>query len=331
MKMISAVKLRKSQERLVAMRPYAHRLNEVIGQVVAHMGQDTKFAGNSLAQAFFEPREEENIHLVVIASDKGLCGGFNSNLLKAVEAFFKDEDDELLESYYVRTPLLSDPAVEDGRDFHIAMAAAKLSKPRLHHKHHGRHGHGMGGDKVAALDERYADRLGDGILDVIGRRTAEWAKKSGLKTTLESIALKQNDYMETACEIAKRATEGYTSGKIDALYVIYNYFNSAVSQCPRIARVFPPMEIPEAAGVGHLLEPDAETVLNEILPHYVEIEIYRTLLESSTSEHAARMAAMDKATSNANEMIDKLTLHMNKVRQAAITNQIIEVVSGAAS
>jgi F-type H+-transporting ATPase subunit gamma len=145
------------------------------------------------------------------------------------------------------------------------------------------------------------------------------------------VALNTNDFMETAQQIAQRATQGYATGEIDALYAIYNYFSSAVSQTPRVVRIFPLMNIPTASGVQHLLEPDPETVLSELLPQYVETEIYRALLESSTSEHAARMAAMDKATSNAYEMIDKLTLHMNKVRQAAITNQIIEVVSGAAS
>ena len=266
MKMISAVKMRKSQERLLSMRPFASKLHEVIGQVVARFESDGQLTENPLAQAFLSPRKERYIHLVVIASDKGLCGGFNANLLKTADAFLKK-------------------------------------------KH-------------------------PGVIikcDVIGRRAAEWARKVGIKTSLEAVSLNPDDFMNTARDIALRATNAYSDGEIDALYLVHNYFNSAVSQAPIEFRVFPPMEVPVAGGVQHLLEPDPETVLRELLPHYVETEIYRALLESAASEHAARMAAMDKATSNASEMIDKLTLHMNKVRQAAITNQIIEVVSGAAS
>jgi len=268
MKMISAVKLRKSQERLIAMRPYATKLHEMVGQVVASSKRDSMDASaiaSPLAQAFFSPREENNIHLVVIASDKGLCGGFNANLLKAADAFMREH-------------------------------AGKVT-----------------------------------VLDVVGRRTAEWAKKSGHTVAKEAVTLGPNDLAEAARDIAERAASGYESGKIDALYLVYNYFNSAVSQTPKAVRAFPPMETPEGGGALHLLEPDPDTVLRELLPQFVETEIFRTLLESSASEHAARMSAMDKATSNASEMIDKLTLHMNKVRQAAITNQIIEVVSGAAS
>ena len=126
----------------------------------------------------------------------------------------------------------------------------------------------------------------------------------------------------------------YHDGEIDALYVVYNYFNSPVAQTPTVFRVFP-MELDpsfegkEAGQVSHLLEPDPNSVLETLLPRFVETELLRNLLESSASEHGARMAAMDKASSNAGEMIAKLTLTMNKIRQAGITNQIIEIVSGA--
>jgi len=265
MKMISAVKLRKTQERLLSARPFVTALHEAVGQVTARIGPDTTIISNSLALAFLSPSEEKKIHLVAIAGDKGLCGGFNTNLLKTVESFFK--------------------------------------------KHPG------------------------GIVkfDAVGKRAAEWAKKTGIQVSFEAVSLTPDDFSKTARDIAERTIQGCAKGEIDALYLIYNHFNSAVSQAPIEVRVFPPNEKPEATGVEHLLEPDPETVLCSLLPYYVETEIYRAMLESSTSEHAARMAAMDKATSNANEMIDKLTLHMNKVRQAAITNQIIEVVSGAAA
>jgi F-type H+-transporting ATPase subunit gamma len=135
-------------------------------------------------------------------------------------------------------------------------------------------------------------------------------------------------------EISNGASAQYGAGEIDALYIIYNYFNSPMSQTPTVFRVFP-MEVEprsasrEASEVSHLLEPDPNSVLETLLPRFVETELLRNLLESSASEHGARMAAMDKASNNAGDMIAKLTLTMNKIRQASITNQIIEIVSGA--
>jgi F-type H+-transporting ATPase subunit gamma len=242
----------------------------MVGRVLGRFESNEKIPVNSLAKAFISPREEKNIHLVVIAGDKGLCGGFNAGLQKAAEAFIRQRQGQIA------------------------------------------------------------------ICDIIGRRTADWARKSGIKAAFEAIMVNPSDYMQLATEIAKRAADAYLAGQIDALYLVYNRFNSVVSQSPIEAKVFPPEERSSfgsspQSGVEHLLEPDPDTVLQSLLPHYIQNEIYRALLESSTSEHAARMAAMDKATNNAAEMIDSLTLHMNKVRQAAITNQIIEVVSGAAT
>jgi len=205
---------------------------------------------------------------VVVASDKGLCGGFNANLLKAADAFFLEK-----------------------------------------------------GERIA-------------LLDVVGKRASDWARKQKHKTAAEYVQLALPDLLKVAREIAESATAQYAQGEIDALYVVHNYFHSAISQGPRSIKVFPlafeatPEGKPE---VSHLLEPDPITVLESLLAQYIETEVFRSLIESSASEHAARMSSMDKASSNAQEMIDKLTLNMNKVRQAAITNQIIEIVSGAAS
>ena len=268
MKMISAVKLRKSQDRLVAMRPYATKLHEVVGRVVARFETGTPAPASVLAQAFLAPREEKAIRLVVVASDKGLCGGFNANLLKTADAFFAEH-----------------------------------------------------GERITHLD-------------VIGKRASDWARKQKLKTAAEYMQLALPDLLGVAREIAESATVQYAQGEIDALYVVHNYFHSAISQGPRSIKVFPlafeamPEGKPE---VSHLLEPDPSAVLESLLARYIETEVFRSLIESSASEHAARMSSMDKASSNAQEMIDKLTLNLNKVRQAAITNQIIEIVSGAAS
>lgn len=267
MKMISAVKLRKAQERLMALRPYATKLHQVVLGVVARFETGMPLPAAPLALAFLKPREETRIRVIVVASDKGLCGGFNTYLLKAADAF-------------------------------IAERGAQVSQ-----------------------------------VDVVGKRAADWARKRGQQVGREFLAVPVTGFLKVAEELAREAAAQYEAGEIDALYVLHNNFNSAVSQAPKESKVFPvKIEVGEAkAEVSHLLEPDPGTVLANLLPRYLEVEIFRALMESSTSEHAARMSAMDKASTNASEMIDKLTLNMNKVRQAAITNQIIEVVSGAAS
>jgi F-type H+-transporting ATPase subunit gamma len=268
MKMISAVKLRKSQDRLVAMRPYATKLHEVVGRVVARFEAGTPVPPSVLAQAFLAPREERHIRLVVVASDKGLCGGFNANLLKAADAFFLEK-----------------------------------------------------GSMVVHLD-------------VVGRRASDWARKQKHEAAAEFVQVALPGLLKVAQEIAEGAAAQYARGEIDALYVVHNYFHSAISQGPRVIKVFPlafEAKHETKPEVSHLLEPDPSGVLESLLPRYIETEIFRSLVESSASEHAARMSSMDKASSNAQEMIEKLTLNMNKVRQAAITNQIIEIVSGAAS
>lgn len=268
MKMISAVKLRKSQERLVALRPYAGKMTEVVRRVVGRIRGDAEIQPGPAAQAFIAPREEKRIRLVLVASDKGLCGGFNANVSKAATAFANECTAEIVH------------------------------------------------------------------LDVVGRRAAEWARKRKLAPAGEFLNISMTGLQRVATEISEGAARQYQDGEIDALYVIYNYFNSAVAQTPTVMRVFP-MEVDRrsesrhATEVSHLLEPDPNAVLETLLPRFVETELLRNLLESSASEHGARMAAMDKASNNAGEMISKLTLTMNKIRQAGITNQIIEIVSGA--
>ena len=268
MKMISAVKLRKSQERLVALRPYAGKMLEVVRRVVGRIRGDVEIQPGPAAQAFLSPREEKRIRLVMVASDKGLCGGFNANVAKAATIFVNECTSEIVH------------------------------------------------------------------LDVVGKRAVEWAKKRKITPAKEYLNIPLVGFQRVVTEISESAAAQYHAGEIDALYIVYNYFNSAVAQTPTVTRVFP-MEVDRraedrnATEVSHLLEPDPNAVLETLLPRFVETELLRNLLESSASEHGARMAAMDKASSNAGEMISKLTLTMNKIRQAGITNQIIEIVSGA--
>ncbi len=268
MKMISAVKLRKSQERLVALRPYASKMMEVVCRVVGRIRGDAEIQPGPIAQAFLAPREEKRIRVILVASDKGLCGGFNANVLKTATAFITDCHSEIVQ------------------------------------------------------------------VDVVGKRAAEWVRKRKLTPGAEFLSIPLAGFQRVVTEISASAAAQYQAGEIDALYIIYNYFNSPMSQTPTVSRVFP-MELErrnesrDALEVPHLLEPDPNSVLETLLPRFVETELLRNLLESSASEHGARMAAMDKASNNAGEMIAKLTLTMNKIRQASITNQIIEIVSGA--
>jgi F-type H+-transporting ATPase subunit gamma len=265
MKMISAVKLRKSKDRLLALRPYSIRMTDMVRSVVAGFKEAPASVQSPIAMAFLAPREELRIRLVVVASDKGLCGGFNANVLRQATQFLAGTQSEVAH------------------------------------------------------------------LDVVGKRALEWARKSGLKPDQEFLGTALPGLAGVAETIAAQAAEQYAAGEIDALYVIFNYFSSALTQVPQVQRVFP-MDVGEqgaAMDTSFLLEPDPTQVLAALLPRFIETTFLHTLLESSASEHGARMAAMDKASSNAEDMISRLTLHMNKIRQASITNQIIEIVSGA--
>ena len=266
MKMISSVKLRKSQERLVALRPYSNKMMEITRRVVARFRETDSPVASPIAQAFLAPRDEVNIRLVVIASDKGLCGGFNANILKMATAF------------------------------------ATSTHSRIVH------------------------------LDVVGKRANDWARKLDLKVNGKHLGISLPGLSKVAEEIALEAAQQYELGEIDALYVIYNHFHTALVQEPTMLCVFP-MQIDDQeedyTEVPHLLEPSPTAVLSALLPRFIETTFFQALLESSASEHGARMAAMDKASTNAEDMIARLTLNMNKIRQASITNQIIEIVSGA--
>lgn len=267
MKMISAVKLRKSQERLVSLRPYASKMKEVVFHVVASVKGRPEIQLGASATALISPREEKAIRVVVVASDKGLCGGFNANILKRAALFLQENGNKQLK------------------------------------------------------------------VDVVGKRAFDWARRRGLTLESEYLGVPLTGLQKVTREIADAAAKQYEAGEIDALYVVYNHFQSAVAQEPTVVKVFP-VELPVQAAdakavIPQLLEPDPNTILETLLPRFVETEVLRALLESSASEHGARMAAMDKASGNAGEMIAKLTLTMNKIRQAAITNQIIEIVSGA--
>ena len=261
MKMVSAAKLRRAQDRTIAARPYGAMLRKVLGNVAAAVANDESAAENPLLAR----REERRILLVVITGDKGLAGAFNTNLIKSAGRFVAEH------------------------------SAAQIT------------------------------------FELIGRKGRDYFRKRDVAIAGESIGLAAKVKYEDTAVIAGRAMDLFRNEEIDAVYLIYNEFKSVVSQKLTLSRVLPAELPPQANPVDYIFEEPPAQMLNILLPKYVEMEFYRALLESAASEHAARMTAMDSATSNASEMIDKLTLYMNRVRQASITKEIIEVVSGAAA
>jgi F-type H+-transporting ATPase subunit gamma len=260
MKMVSAAKLRRAQDRVIASRPYGAALRGLLSDVAAAASSDEQAAAHPLLAR----RAEQRIQLVLITSDKGLAGAFNSNLIKGALRFAAEHPN-------------------------------------------------------AAVD-----------YELIGRKGRDAFRKRGVPITGEHLGLAKVEYGQAA-EIAQKLMERFGSQDVDAVYLLYNEFKSVMAQKLMLARVLP-MELPQQEPTGDFIfeQPPLE-MLGSLLPRYVESEIYRALLESAAAEHAARMTAMDAATSNASEMIDKLTLYMNRVRQASITKEIIEVVSGAAA
>ncbi len=168
-------------------------------------------------------------------------------------------------------------------------------------------------------------------LELIGRKGRDFFRKREVEIAGEHVGMAAKAVYADTATIARKAMDLYCGEEIDAVYIIYNEFKSVVAQKLMLTRVLPVEMPPQSTPVDYLFEQPATEILNALLPRYVEMEFYRALLESTAAEHAARMTAMESATSNAGDMIDKLTLYMNRVRQASITKEIIEVVSGAAA
>ena len=260
MKMVSAAKLRRAQDRVIAARPYVTALRKVLANVAAAAEADEQAGANPLMAR----RGERRILLVLITSDKGLAGAFNSNLIRGAQRFIFEH------------------------------AGAEVT------------------------------------LELIGRKGRDFFRKRGARISGETVNMAKPSY-EAAAPIAGRAMEMYRKREADSVYVLYNEFKSVMSQRLTLTQVLPVAVTERAAPVDYIFEQPPAEMLESLLPRYVEMEFFRALLETAAAEHAARMTAMDAATSNAAEMIDKLTLFMNRVRQASITKEIIEVVSGAAA
>jgi F-type H+-transporting ATPase subunit gamma len=271
MKMVSAAKLKRAQDRVVTARPFANKMMEVLGELA-------KRTDENFHHPLLDRRGDERYLLVLVTADKGLCGAFNTNLTKAAQAFIKDNPDKTVE-------LL--PIGRKGRDF---------------------------------FRNRHATLVGE-FLGLTGKGRVEFSE---------------------ALEVARHTIKLYTDDPgIDKVFLIYNEFKSVLSQRVVLEQLLPvaraEAEETEAKSqqavnlVDYIYEQPPEEIFARLLPRLVETQIFRALLESVASEHGARMTAMDSASKNASELIDTLTLNMNRVRQAAITNEIIEVVSGAAA
>ncbi|GAB4440631.1 MAG: F0F1 ATP synthase subunit gamma [bacterium] len=262
MKMVSAAKLRRAQDAILTARTYAEKLHDVIGSLAARVETKT----HPLLQ---DREEKKKLLLLVFTSDRGLCGAFNSNLLKQVEA-------------YVR--------------------------------------------------EKTADYPNGIELFVVGRKGVEYLKKRKYNVTESWIGIYQQEQYETSKMIGDKIIDKFVSGDCDEVVIVYNKFRSAISQVPTFLKLLPvePIEIPEnVPKTEYIYEPDKETLINELMPRNVYTQLHRGVLESIASELGARMTAMDNATNNARDMIDKLTLLFNKTRQASITKELMEIIGGA--
>ena len=260
MKMVSAARLRRAQDRIVAARPFAVTTVRVLSSLAAR--------ANPELHPLLVQRDIKKAELILVTSDRGLCGSFNANAIKAATVFMRQH------------------------------------RP----------------DQLNVM--------------TVGRRGRDFVRRSGLKITAEWLDVFRNLEFSFARSIGDDLIQRYTKGDIDAVYVAYNEFKSVVAQRPVVEQILPiPRGELTAPGSGedYIYDPDAETLFETILPAYVYVQIWRSLLESAAAEHAARMTAMDSATKNAKELTDSLTLYMNRVRQASITTAIIEVVSGAAA
>jgi len=263
MKMVAASKLRRSQERIMNARPYASQMQRVLSSVASRV--DPSIHPLLMVR---EPKPDARTLVILVTGDKGLCGSFNTNAIKAGAAF-------IVES--------SQPCT----------------------------------------------------LGLVGRKGRDFFGRRGFDVLFEQIGIFQKLRYDDAQAIAQTAIDAFISGKVDRVVLVYNEFRSVMSQRVVVDQLLPIArgDVDAAAGDGtqidYLYEPSPQEIFNQLLPRYIEVQVYRALLESNAAFFAAQMTAMDTATKNSAEMIGNLTLYMNKVRQAAITREIIEVVSGA--
>mgnify|MGYP000903249093 FL=1 len=262
MKMVSAAKLRRAQENVVAARPYAQKMGEVLQSLAGNLEGDL--------HPLLQKRDAKKLLLIVVTSDRGLCGGFNSNLCKAGERYIKEKQAEF--------------------------------------------------EQISIM--------------TVGRKGYEFLKNR--HTVYKNFAnmLAKPNY-QAAAMLAQEVIEGYLAEEYDQVVMLFNSFRTVMSQDITFQQLLPIVPEEKAAadeaGVEYIYEPSVDDLLTEILPKNIEVQIFKAMLESVAGEHGARMTAMDSASKNASEMIGKLTLQYNRARQAAITTELMEIISGAES
>ncbi len=261
MKMVAAAKLRRAQERMFAARPYAGGLRQVLASVAKRVDINS--------HPLLQSREtERNVVVIVVTADRGLCGAFNANVIRAAQNFIRERSFEAVE------------------------------------------------------------------LLTVGRKASDFFKRRTIPIR-RNVFVAQALSVDVAHEIASSLIEDFIAEKIDGVYVVYNEFKSLIAQHVRAERLLPIASEFEAdplrPEIDYLYEPGPEQILSDLLPKHIEFQLYRVLLESAAAEQGARMTAMEAATKNASDMINYLTLTYNRIRQASITKEIIEIVSGAAA
>jgi len=262
MKVVSAAKLRRAQDRVLAARPYA----QIIRRMLVNVAQAAAEHQDGEAIPLLARRPEKRIQFLVITADRGLAGAFNSNVIRVAQRFIQEHADADVE------------------------------------------------------------------LELIGRKGRDFFRKRHRRITGEYATLFQKaPRYEDALEIARKVIDRFKKAETDAVYLVVNNFKTMMSSRLVVTRILP-LELPEGQEqIDYIYEQQPEALLESLLPRYIEAQIYRAMLESAAAEHAARMTAMEAASSNAADVIDALTLKMNRVRQASITREIIEIVSGAAA
>ncbi len=270
MNMVAASRLRGAQSAMVAFRPYASKFAEVLGSLAGRAGED-------ISSPLIVPREEvKKVHIVLCTSDRGLCGGFNTNLVNKAGAFVKERAGKNIEVSFTN----------------------------------------------------------------FGKKGRNWCRKMKFPMVKEYLGIVGSRFgFNVANTSGREVIDGFLRGDYDEVYLIYAEFVSMARQIPRLKQLLPipPLQAEEksteTAGTGylaeHICEPTCKEVLGDMLPRSIFVQLYSALLETSTSEHAARMAAMDNATKACNDMIGSLTLAYNKARQAAITAELMDIVGGA--
>jgi len=270
MKMVAAAKLRKAQQRMTETRPYANKMREVVSRLVS--------ASDAKNRLLRQPDEVSKILMIIVGSDRGLCGGFNNNLFRYIESYISSE----LQLFHEK---------------------------------------------------------GDLDIITIGRKADGYFKKRKYNVIDSHIGFFDDLNYKSTSEIMQAAIEQFTDETYDKVLIAFNEFKTVISQNRQITEVLPVKTAAlddsedkvKTEMIDYIYEPDAASILDEILPVHLKMQLWRAVLESNASEQGARMAAMDNATENAKELEQELRLKYNQARQSAITTEISEIVSGAAA